>query len=221
MIISHNILAMNAEINLKKNTNQKAKSSEKLSSGYRINRSSDDAAGLAISEKMRSQIRGLKRASNNVQDGISYIRVADGALNEVSNMLQRMRELAVQSANGVYSDDDRQKIQTEVDQIKNEIDRVFTTTEFNTKKIWDPDNVIGEPVLIGHHTESVVNFHSNTVVTNITNSNKAAIPKTNFNLNANTSGITVSWDAYNGNHYTSSTVPWPSTGITSSNNFNL
>ena len=112
-------------------TSQQAKSTEKLSSGYKINRAADDAAGLSISEKMRKQIRGLTQASANAQDGISTVQTAEGALTEVHDMLQRMNELAVKSANGTNSESDRTAIQAEIDQLTTEIDRVAETTKFN------------------------------------------------------------------------------------------
>ena len=110
---------------------------EKLSSGLRINRAGDDAAGLAISEKMRGQIRGLDQAAKNAQDGISLIQTAEGALNETHDILQRMRELAVQAANDTNTGDDRKEIQKEINQLTSEIDRIGNTTEFNTKKLLD------------------------------------------------------------------------------------
>ncbi len=131
MIVQHNIQAMNSQRMLGITTSSQAKSTEKLSSGYKINRAADDAAGLAISEKMRKQINGLDRASTNAQDGISAVQTAEGALNEVQAMLQRMNELAVQSANGTNSETDRTAIQNEVDQLTTEIDRVSETTKFN------------------------------------------------------------------------------------------
>lgn len=131
MVVQHNLSAMNANRMLGITTGQQSKSSEKLSSGYRINRAADDAAGLTISEKMRSQIRGLDQASTNAQDGVSCVQTAEGALNEVHSMLQRMNELAVQSANGTNSESDRKAIQDEIDQLTTEIDRVSETTKFN------------------------------------------------------------------------------------------
>lgn len=131
MVIQHNISAMNANRQLKLTTGRLAKSSEKLSGGYRINRAADDAAGLSISEKMRKQIRGLDQAGENIEDGISLCQVADGALNETICILQRMRELAVQSANGTNAVSDRKAIDTEIDQLKNEVDRIAVTTKFN------------------------------------------------------------------------------------------
>ena len=131
MIVQHNITAMNSNRMLGLTTNSLSKSTEKLSSGYRINRAADDAAGLTISEKMRKQIRGLDQASTNAEDGISAVQTAEGALNEVHSMLQRMNELAVQSANGTNSESDRTAIQNEIDQLTTEIDRVSETTKFN------------------------------------------------------------------------------------------
>lgn len=131
MVIQHNMNAMNASRQLGLVTGGLAKSSEKLSSGYRINRAADDAAGLSISEKMRRQIRGLDRASENIEDGISLCQVADGALNETVDILQRMRELAVQSANGTNSVSDRRSIEMEITQLKSEVDRIAETTKFN------------------------------------------------------------------------------------------
>lgn len=137
MIVQHNISAMNANRNLGVTSNKLAKSTEKLSSGYRINRAGDDAAGLAISEKMRGQIRGLGQASTNAEDSISLIQTAEGALQETQSIIQRMRELSVQAANDTNTDDDRQQIQAEIDQLTQEVDRIATTSEFNTKKLLD------------------------------------------------------------------------------------
>ena len=135
MIINHNIAALNTYRQLTINNTATGKSLEKLSSGYRINRAGDDAAGLAISEKMRSQIRGLNMAMRNAQDGISLIQTAEGALTETHSMLQHMRELAVQAANGTNTDADLEEIQKEIDQLKEEIDRIAQKTEFNTKTL--------------------------------------------------------------------------------------
>ncbi|MCI9142349.1 MAG: flagellar hook protein [Lachnospiraceae bacterium] len=131
MIVKHNLTAMNSNRMLGITTSSQAKATEKLSSGYKINRAADDAAGLAISEKMRKQIRGLTQASLNAQDGISAVQTADGALNEVHDMVQRLTELTVKAANGTLSESDRSAVQNEVDQLVMEIDRVSTTTKFN------------------------------------------------------------------------------------------
>ncbi|MCM3216285.1 flagellin [Niallia taxi] len=135
MRINHNIAALNTYRQLSSATNAQSKSMEKLSSGQRINRAGDDAAGLAISEKMRGQIRGLDQASRNSQDGISLIQTAEGALNETHAILQRMRELAVQGGNDTNTSDDRTQIKTEIDQLTKEIDRIADTTEFNTQNL--------------------------------------------------------------------------------------
>lgn len=137
MVVQHNMSAMNANRMLGVTTGQQAKATEKLSSGYRINRAADDAAGLSISEKMRSQIRGLNQASTNAQDGISLIQTAEGALNEQHAILQRMRELSVQAANGVETDDDREAVNDEISQLQEELTRISDTTEFNTMKLLD------------------------------------------------------------------------------------
>ena len=131
MVVQHNMQALNANRMLGVTTGLQAKSTEKLSSGYKINRAADDAAGLSISEKMRKQIKGLDQASTNAQDGISAVQTAEGALTEVHSMLQRMNELAVQASNGTNSESDRQSIQDEIDQLTTEIDRVAETTKFN------------------------------------------------------------------------------------------
>lgn len=137
MRINHNISALNAYRQLTINNSSLQKSLEKLSSGFRINRAGDDAAGLAISEKMRGQIRGLEMASKNAQDAISLIQTAEGALNETHSILQRMRELAVQSANDTMTNDDRKELQKELNQLIDEIDRIGDQTEFNTQKLLD------------------------------------------------------------------------------------
>ena len=137
MVVQHNLQAMNTNRQLGIITDAQSKSTEKLSSGYKINRAADDAAGLAISEKMRSQIRGLDRASLNAQDGISAIQTAEGALNEVHSMLQRMNELATQAANDTNTSSDRAKISDELQALGSEINRVADTTQFNTQNLLD------------------------------------------------------------------------------------
>lgn len=139
MIINHNMNALNAHRNMNVNNTAAGKSMEKLSSGLRINRAGDDAAGLAISEKMRGQIRGLTQASRNASDGISMIQTAEGALNETQNILQRMRELSVQSSNDTNTAEDRQSIQKEIEQLTEEIDRIGNNTEFNTQSLLKGD----------------------------------------------------------------------------------
>lgn len=197
MIINHNISALNTYRQLTVNNSATSKSLEKLSSGYRINRAGDDAAGLAISEKMRGQIRGLNMASKNAQDGISLIQTAEGALNETHSILQRMRELAVQSANGTNTDDDREELQKEIEQLKSEINRISNDTEFNTLKLLDGSiantadvdttnaahlgevEVINDNISAGDYTVNIVDLTINKTVddagaTNITAVNFAA-----------------------------------------------
>ncbi len=147
MRINHNITAMNAYRNLTATNDKINESLERLSSGYRINRAADDAAGLAISEKMRAQIRGLDMAKKNSQDAISLIQTAEGALNEAHAILQRMRELAVQAANDTNTDKDRDAVQQEIEQLRLELDRISDATEFNTKKL-----------ITGEFSESGLNF---------------------------------------------------------------
>lgn len=140
MVVQHNLTAMNANRMLGITTNAQSKATEKLSSGYKINRAADDAAGLSISEKMRKQIRGLDKASSNAEDGVSAVQTAEGALTEVHSMLQRMNELAVQASNGTNSSTDRQAIQDEISQLTTEIDRVAETTKFNETYLLKGDN---------------------------------------------------------------------------------
>ena len=137
MVVQHNMQAANANRMLNVTTGQQAKSTEKLSSGYRINRAADDAAGLTISEKMRKQIRGLDRASTNAEDGVSAVQTAEGALTEVHSMLQRMNELATQAANDTNTTTDRNAVQSEINALTKEISRIASTTQFNTQNLLD------------------------------------------------------------------------------------
>ena len=152
MVVQHNLQAMNANRMLNITTGSQSKSAEKLSSGYRINRAADDAAGLSISEKMRKQIRGLDQASTNAEDGVSAVQTAEGALTEVHSMLQRMNELAVQASNGTNSKTDRDAIQSEIDQLTTEIDRVAETTKFNESYLLkgDADGATKDVYMKGH-----------------------------------------------------------------------
>ena len=152
MVVQHNLQAMNANRMLNITTGSQSKSAEKLSSGYRINRAADDAAGLSISEKMRKQIRGLDQASTNAEDGVSAVQTAEGALTEVHSMLQRMNELAVQASNGTNSQTDRDAIQSEIDQLTTEIDRVAETTKFNETYLLKGDaNGATKKMYLGAH----------------------------------------------------------------------
>lgn len=137
MVVQHNLQAANTNRQLGITTSAQAKSTEKLSSGYKINRAADDAAGLSISEKMRSQIRGLNKASSNAQDGVSLVQTAEGALNETHSILQRMNELTTQAANGTNTSVDRSAIRAELDQLTSEINRIQSTTQFNTMNLLD------------------------------------------------------------------------------------
>ena len=137
MVVQHNLSAMNTNRQMGTVSSGLQKSTEKLSSGYKINRAGDDAAGLSISEKMRSQIRGLNKASSNAEDGISLIQVAEGALNETHSILQRMNELATQAANDTNTSTDRKAIQQELNQLTSELDRIYSTTQFNTMNLLD------------------------------------------------------------------------------------
>ena len=152
MVVQHNLRAMNSNRMLGLTTTSQSKSTERLSSGYRINRAADDAAGLSISEKMRRQIRGLSQAAANAQDGISMVQTAEGALTEVHDMLQRMNELAVKAANGSNQSVDRDYIDSEIQQLKSEIDRVAATTTFNEKSLLSTDQTI--KLQVGSETEA-------------------------------------------------------------------
>ena len=160
MIINHNLGAINAQRNMGINSGAAAKSMEKLSSGLRINRAGDDAAGLSISEKMRAQIRGLNQAATNAQDGISMIQTAEGALTETHSILQRMRELAVQASNDTNVSEDRQSIKDELDQLSKEVDRIANTTEFNAKKLLNTAGNAGTVTLqVGANSAQTVTFN--------------------------------------------------------------
>jgi flagellin len=153
MVVQHNITAMNSNRQLGITTGIQAKSSEKLASGYKINRAADDAAGLAISEKMRRQVKGLTQASANAQDGISVVQTAEGALNEVHDMLQRMNELATKAANDTLTSSDRSYIQSEVAALSTEITRTATATEFNNQQLLD-GSFTGKELQVGSETDS-------------------------------------------------------------------
>ena len=149
MVVQHNLRAMNSNRMLGLTASSQAKSTEKLSSGYKVNRAADDASGLAISEKMRRQVRGLTQASANAQDGISMVQTAEGALNEVHDMLQRINELAVKGENGTLTSEDRGYIDSEVQQLMSEIDRVASTTTFNEKNLLNGDCSSGVDLHVG------------------------------------------------------------------------
>ena len=189
MVVQHNLRAMNSNRMLGLTVKSQSKSTEKLSSGYKINRAADDAAGLSISEKMRKQIRGLTQASLNAQDGISAVQTAEGALNEVQDMLQRANELAVKAANGTMSESDRNYIQSEINQLTTEIDRVATTTKFNETYLMKGNNNGS----IGHLTYTTaaagltdigtVNASTGTVAVQLTKQEKVEITGTDTAYN--------------------------------------
>ena len=156
MVVQHNMTAANANRMLGVTTGSQAKATEKLSSGYKINRAADDAAGLTISEKMRSQIRGLTQASANAQDGVSCVQTAEGALNEVEDMLQRMNELAVKAKNETNTTEDRKAIQKEVTALTTEIDRVKDATQFNNQNLLDGTFSAGKGLQVGANSSNVI-----------------------------------------------------------------
>ena len=172
MVVQHNISAMNANEAMRKNVSGLKKQTEKLSTGYNINRAADNAAGLAISEKMRSQIRGLTQASSNANDAISLIQTAEGGLQETEDIMQRMRELAVQSANGTYTDEDREQIQYEVDALKAEVDRISESTEFNEMKLLDGSLSNTEQSKVGEYGPSFASINAVDASTIFTNASK-------------------------------------------------
>ena len=168
MRINNNLMAMNTHRQLGINSNNGAKSIEKLSSGYRINRAGDDAAGLAISEKMRGQIRGLNQASRNAQDGISLIQTAEGALNEVQAIMQRQRELAVQSATDTNVTADRTALEAEFDQLSSEVERIMDNTEFNTQKLLDGSAAAALKIQVGANASQTMDIDLDTAGVDLT-----------------------------------------------------
>lgn len=217
MIIQHNLSAMNTAGNSKKARLRKTVSTERLSSGYKLNRAADNAAGLAISEKMRAQIRGLNQGIRNVEDGIGYVQVAEGALSEIQNMLHRMHELSVQAANDTYTEQDRTQINDEVQQLKTEIDRTFKETEFNTIKIWDTDTT--NKVQIGTELQQAVKMHTGTDRFTINEMNKGAVAYGNYTLEVmgtdetdpDTYGFRITWTGYNNKDYSTRLISWDET----------
>lgn len=188
MIINHNMNALNAHRNMTMNTTTAGKSMEKLSSGLRINRAGDDAAGLAISEKMRAQVRGLDQASRNSQDGISLIQTAEGALNETHNILQRMRELAVQGANDTNVKDDRDQIGKEIKQLQEEINRIADQTEFNTQKLLNTNTGAGTLIFqVGANKDQSIKLD----IANMT-AGSLGVSATNVKIDNTTTATTIS-----------------------------
>ncbi len=211
MVVQHNLTAMNSNRQLGITTGLQAKSSEKLSSGYKINRAADDAAGLAISEKMRRQIRGLSQASDNVQDGISYVQVADAALAEIDEMLARMNELCIQAANDTLTPEDRQNIDDEIQQLKVECNRTFHTTSFNDKLIWDEHTA--DRKVVGTEQRPIFTWSAGYgyYSASLTETNKEAWPNDGaFHFEATNKSVKVKWTGYDGVEYESRAISWPS-----------
>ncbi|ACR71277.1 flagellin [Lachnospira eligens ATCC 27750] len=185
MVVQHNLSAMNTNRQMGVVTSALQKSTEKLSSGYKINRAGDDAAGLSISEKMRSQIRGLNKASDNAQDGISLIQVAEGALNETHSILQRMNELATQAANDTNTSTDRTAIKAEIDQLTSEINRIQSTTQFNTQNLLD-GKFTGKNLQVG-------SLKGQTIKISISNMNAKTLGVSGLTVDKNsTAGVSMS-----------------------------
>lgn len=205
MVVQHNLTAMNSNRMLGLTTKTQSKSTERLSSGYKINRAADDAAGLSISEKMRKQIRGLTQASANAQDGISSVQTAEGALTEVHDMLQRMNELTIKAANGTNSATDRSYIQSEIDQLVTEIDRVSTTTKFNETYLLKGTHSDGTVAKLSFDTATdnigtkiggaELDFDEDGIATNATWSAASSSEKTESGTSLSTAETTASTDA--------------------------
>ncbi|MDE7340486.1 MAG: hypothetical protein K2N80_07985 [Lachnospiraceae bacterium] len=204
--VQHNMLAENANRQLNVNTKKNAKTAEKLSSGYRINRAADDAAGLAISEKMRRQVRGLGQAADNIKDGIGYVQTAEGALNEAQDILQRINQLSVQAANGTNTVSDRAYINSEVQALKTELSRIFSTTSFNEQKIWEPKEITP---IVGYTPRQAVTYngaYSQSV--DVTNENCGVLSMNGYTIDADYDGVKVLWTGYDGKSYESQRIGW-------------
>ncbi|MDE7186277.1 MAG: flagellin, partial [Lachnospiraceae bacterium] len=210
MFVQHNLLAENANRQLKVSTGKNAKLTEKLSSGYKINRAADDAAGLSISEKMRRQVRGLHQTVSNISEGVGYVQTAEGALNEVHDMLQRINELAVKAANGTNTVEDRAAIDAEIRHLKNEMNRIFSTTTYNEKKIWEP----GDRKLLGYDKRQAVNFTGSSyqyIQESVTNANCGVIANStsDYIIRADAvEGVWVEWKGWDDEDYTTEKVSW-------------
>ncbi len=210
LFVQHNLLAENANRQLKVSTGKNAKLTEKLSSGYKINRAADDAAGLSISEKMRRQVRGLHQTVSNISEGVGYVQTAEGALNEVHDMLQRINELAVKAANGTNTVEDRAAIDAEIQHLKNEMNRIFSTTTYNEKKIWEP----GDKKLLGYDKRQAVNFTGSSyqyIPESVTNANCGVIANStsDYIIRADAvEGVWVEWKGWDDEDYTTEKISW-------------
>lgn len=205
LFVQHNLLAQNANRQLNVNSKKNTKTTEKLSSGYRINRAADDAAGLSISEKMRRQVRGLHQTVDNISEGIGYVQTAEGALNEVQDMLQRINELAVKAANGTNTNEDRMAIDREIQQLKNEMNRIFSETTFNERKIWEPN----DRKLLGTFPRQTAEYVNTNASIKVTNENCGVVAYGSYSIVANEAdGIKISWTGYDGNGYSTVPISW-------------
>lgn len=218
--VVHNAVMMNTQRQFGIANRQKTKAAEKLSSGYKINRAADDAAGLSISEKMRRQVRGLNQAADNITEGIGYVQTAEGALNEVSDILQRINQLSVKAANGTNTTEDRSYINMEVQQLKAEMNRIFAKTTFNEEQIWSDKPEMRKPVgteevCVGHETKEVgvqkveaVTINNISDRNDIDSQNYDVLAVNGYKINAANSGIKISWTGYDGNAYQTQEIDW-------------
>lgn len=205
LFVQHNLLAQNANRQLKVSTDKNAKTTEKLSSGYRINRAADDAAGLSISEKMRRQVRGLNRTVDNISEGVGFVQTAEGALNEVQDMLQRINELAVKAANGTNTNEDRLAIDQEIQQLKNEMNRIFSETTFNERKIWESNG----QKLLGTYPRQTVEYANTSTSIKVTNDNCGVVAYGSYRVTATVNeGVKINWTGYDGNPYSTVPISW-------------
>jgi len=223
-IVAHNLQGMFTNRQLGIVNTDKKKSSEKLSTGYKINRAADDAAGLSISEKMRKHIRGLNQGSKNISDGVNYCQIADGAMAEINEMLARMKVLAIKSANGTMSSSDRADTNNEIQRLKEETDRVFKTTKFNERFIWRQNNTAATQVeSIETVRKRSISIPSQALYLDVTNENKTAWPATGVSSSGTgiisvaadpDQGIQFSWTGMNGKTYKSDKIAWPDDPLT-------
>lgn len=203
--VKSNMLAWNANRQLNVNTKKSTKNVERLSSGYKINRAADDAAGLGISEKMRRQIRGLHQGADNIQDGIGYVQTADGALNESQEILQRINELSVKAANGTNTAEDRFYIDQEIQNLKAELARIFDTTTYNEIKIWEPS----DRKILGYDRVQAVRFYGSNNKIDVTNANCDVLARGGYQIHATEEdGVWVSWTGYNGEPFETVPISW-------------
>ncbi len=202
--VQTNLLAQNANRNLKVNTGKNAKITEKLSSGYKINRAADDASGLSMSEKMRRQVRGLHQSEDNIDEGVGYVQTAEGALSEVQDILQRINQLSVKAANGTNTPEDRAYIDQEIQQLKREMSRIFAETTFNTRKIWD----YGPGEKLDYRYEPAVRFTNSSKSFDVTNDNCGVIAADKYSVHADKSGVWVTWTGFDTEKYTTTKVDW-------------